>query len=111
MEVTAKSRYVRIAPSKARDLAREIAGKDVAEALRVTSLSRRKAALLIGKTLKSAVANAENNHNLSADALVVRAAVVDQGPTQRRYWPRSRGMASPIQKRTSHITIVLAERD
>jgi large subunit ribosomal protein L22 len=99
-----------MSPSKARDLAREIAGKSVAEALRVTSLSRRKAALLIGKTLKSAVANAENNHQLSADDLVVRSAVVDQGPTLRRFWPRARGMASPIQKRTSHITIVLADR-
>ena len=99
-----------MSPSKARDLAREIAGKTVAEALRITSLNRRKAALLIGKTLKSAVANAENNHQLSADDLVVRSAVVDQGPTLRRFWPRARGMASPIQKRTSHITIVLADR-
>ena len=109
MEVTAKTKYVRISPSKARDLARAISGKPVAEALRLTALSPRKAAFLIGKTLKSAVANAENNHELSADDLVVKQATVDQGPTLRRYWPRSRGMASPILKRTSHITIVLAD--
>ncbi len=109
MEVTAKTRYVRISPDKARDFARDISGKSVADALRMTSLSRRKAAFLIGKTLKSAVANAENNHELSAETLVVKQASVDQGPTLRRYWPRSRGMASPIAKRTSHITIVLAD--
>lgn len=109
MEVTAKTRYVRISPEKARDVARLISGKTVAEALRLTSLSPRKAAFLIGKTLKSAVANAENNHELSAEALVVKKAAVDKGPVLRRYWPRSRGMASPILKRTSHITIVLGD--
>lgn len=109
MDITAKIKYARIAPRKARDLARAIQGRPVAEALRATEVSERKAAGLIGKTLKSAIANAEHNHKVSADALRVKSAVVDGGPVLKRFWPRSRGMASPIQKRTSHISIVLTD--
>jgi len=109
MDITAKSRYARISPSKARDLARAIRGKGVGEALRITELSERKGAFLIGKTLKSAIANAENNAKLSADDLVVKEAIVDQGPSLKRYWPRSRGMVSPVLKRTSHIRITLTD--
>lgn len=109
MEVKATARYVRISPLKARDLARAIQGLSVEDALKVTAFNERKAAALIGKTLKSAVANAENTHALSADKLVVKEAVVTDGPRLRRFWPRSRGMASPILKRTSHIRIVLSD--
>lgn len=109
MDIVATTRFVRISPEKARDLARAIQGKQVPEALRMTDFSERKAAFLIRKTLHSAIANAENNHDLSADALVVREAVVDAGPILKRSRPRSRGMAHPIRKRMSHIRIVLSD--
>ena len=109
MEVTAVTKYVRMSCSKARDLARAIQGQTVAEALRITEFSERKAAFQIGKTLKSAIANAENNASLSADTLTVRLAVVEPGPHMKRYWPRARGSASPILKKTSHIRIVLTD--
>jgi len=109
MEVTSISKFVRISPTKVRDLARAIQGKRVADALKVTEFSERKGAFLLGKTLKSAVANAENNAGLSADKLVVRMAVVEEGPRIKRFMPRARGSASPILKRTSHLRIVLTD--
>lgn len=109
MEVIAVNKFVRMSPSKARDLARAIQGKTVADALKITEFSERKAGLQIGKTLKSAIANAENNASLSADNLVVKMAVVEDGPRLKRFWPRARGSASPILKRTSHVRIVLTD--
>ena len=109
MEVKAITKYVRISPSKARDMARAIQGLPVLEALKLTQFSERKAAFQIRKTLKSAIANAENNNNLSADTLTVREAVIEEGPTLKRWWPRARGMVSPIKKRTSHIKITLTD--
>jgi large subunit ribosomal protein L22 len=109
MEVQAIARFVRLSPHKARDLARHIRGLPVAEALEVTQFSPRKAAALLGKTLKSAIANAENNADLSAEKLRVKEAVVNEGPRLKRYWPRARGSASPILKRTCHISIVLTD--
>jgi large subunit ribosomal protein L22 len=94
---------------KARDFARAIQGRPVGEALRMTALSERKAALEIGKTLKSAIANAENNEDLDVDSLWVKEAVVDEGPRMKRYWPRARGMVRHIVKKTSHIKIVLTD--
>jgi large subunit ribosomal protein L22 len=84
-------------------------GRSVPEALNITQASRRKAAFQLGKTLKSAIANAENNAGLSAEELYVKEAVVDEGPRMRRYWPRARGMVSPIQKKFSHIRIILSD--
>ena len=110
MEVRATTKYVRISPMKARDLARAITGLPVPQALQVTEFTKRKAAFHLGKTLKSAVANAENNDGLSADELYVKQAAVEEGPIIKRYRPRARGMASPIQKRTSHIKIVLTDK-
>ncbi len=109
MEVRSLHRYARISPHKARDVAREIQGMPVSVALDVLSFTPRKAAHLIGKTLKSALANAENNHELPVDGLVVKEAVVDVGPTLKRFKPRARGSAGPIRKRTSHISIVLTD--
>jgi large subunit ribosomal protein L22 len=109
MEVRSLYRYARISPQKARDVAREIQGMPVSAALDVLSFTPRKAAHLIGKTLKSALANAENNHELAVDGLVVKEAVVDVGPTLKRFKPRARGSAGPIRKRTSHISIVLTD--
>ena len=111
MEVMALTRYARISPSKMRDLASAIRGLPVQDALKTIQHSHRKGALLVLKTLKSAIANAENNAKLSGDTLHVKEAVIEAGPTLKRYRPCARGMAHHISKRTSHIKIVLAEKD
>jgi|ERR1043166_2396442 large subunit ribosomal protein L22 len=109
MEVRSIYKYARISAFKAREVTREIQGLPVSAALDLLTFTPKKAAFLIGKTLKSAIANAENNANLKPDGLVVKEAVVDEGPTLKRIMARARGSASPIQKRTSHIRIVLSD--
>lgn len=109
MEVRSIYKYARISPKKARDVAREIQGLPVSDAIDTLNFTPKKAAFLIGKTLKSAVANAENNHDLVADNLRVKEANVSEGPSFRRFKPRARGSASAIKKRTSHIYIVLTD--
>ena len=110
MEVSATTKYVRMSPVKARDIAAEIRGLSVAEALRITDFNARKAAAQIGRTLKSAIANAKSNEDVSADQLFVKDAVVNGGPVIKRFRPRARGSASSIHKRTAHITVVLTDR-
>ena len=109
MEVRSTYKYARISPFKAREVTREIQGLPVSAALDLLTFTPKKAALLIGKTLKSAIANAENNANLKPDGLVVKEAIVGEGPTLKRIMARARGSASRIQKRTSHIRIVLSD--
>ena len=109
MDIAAKTKFARMAPTKARDLARRVQGLPVSEALKITQFSERKAAALLGKTLKSAVANAENRAKLPVDKLRVKLAVIEEGPRQRRFWARSRGSASPILKRMCHIRVVLTD--
>ena len=109
MEVRSTYKYARISPFKVREVTREIQGLPVSAALDILAFTPKKAAFLISKTLKSAVANAENNANLKADGLVVKEAVVGEGPTLRRIMARARGSASRILKRTSHIRIVLTD--
>lgn len=109
MEVKAISRNLRISASKGRDLARAIKGKSVTEALKITEFSPRKAAVLLSSAIKSAAANASHNHGLDVDNLVVVKAIFDKGVSMRRFWPRARGSASPIEKQTSHITVVLSD--
>lgn len=109
MEVRSVYKYARISPLKARDVAREIQGMPVSAALDTLQYTPKKSAVLIEKTLKSAIANAENNHDLDSDSLVIRTAMVGEGPSFRRFKPRARGSASPIQKRTAHITIILSD--
>src|SRR5918911_4187159 len=109
MEVRSIYKYARISPFKVREVTREIQGLPVSAALDVLSFTPKKAASLINKTLKSAVANAENNANLKVDGLVVKEAVVGEGPTIKRIMARARGSASRIIKRTSHIRIVLSD--
>lgn len=108
MEVISLHRSARISPLKARDVARRIQGLPVATAINVLDFTPRKAASLIGKTLKAAVANAENNHDLMPDTLFVKEATVTDGPTFKRFRPRARGSAGAIRKRTSHIRVVLS---
>jgi large subunit ribosomal protein L22 len=109
MEVRSIYRYARISPFKVREVTREIQGLPVSAALDVLAFTPKKAAFLINKTLKSAIANAENNANLKADGLVVKEAVVGEGPTFKRMMARARGSGSRILKRTSHIRIVLSD--
>ena len=109
MEVTSTYRHVRISAFKAREVTREIQGLPVSAALDIVAFSPKKAAALIAKTLKSAVANAENNNDLRVDKLVVKEATIGEGPTIKRFRPKARGSAGPILKRTSHIRIVLTD--
>src|SRR5438034_193056 len=109
MEVRSTYKYARISPFKVREVTREIQGLPVSAALDLLAFTPKKAAFLIGKTLKSAIANAENNANLKPDGLVVKEAVVGEGPTLKRIMARARGSASGILKRTSHIRIVLSD--
>ena len=106
MEVKAVYKYARISAKKMRDIAQEIQGLSVSQATDILSYTPKKGAYLLNKTLKSALANAENNAELSVDTLVV-----DEGPTMRRTMPRARGSANMIRKRTSHITVVLADQE
>jgi len=92
-----------------REVTREIQGLPASAALDLLAFTPKKAAFLIGKTLKSAIANAENNANLKPDTLVVKEAIVGEGPTFKRIMARARGSASRILKRTSHIRIVLSD--
>ncbi len=109
MQIRSIYRGARISAFKAREVTREIQGLPVAAALDVVAFSPKKAAVMIAKTLKSAIANAENNNNLRADRLVVQEATVGEGPTFKRSQPKARGSAGPIRKRTSHIRIILTD--
>jgi large subunit ribosomal protein L22 len=109
MEVRSIYKYARISPFKVREVTREIQGLPVSAALDLLAFTPKKAAFLIGKTLKSAIANAENKANLKPDGLVVKEAIVGEGPTLKRMMPRARGSGSRILKRTSHIRIVLSD--
>jgi large subunit ribosomal protein L22 len=109
MQIKSIYRGARISAFKCREVTREIQGLPVATALDILAFTPRKAATLVAKTLKSAIANAENNNNLRADRLVVQEATVGEGPTFKRFQPKARGSAGPIRKRTSHIRIILTD--
>ena len=109
MEVTAITRNVRMSAQKGRPLARKCQGLPVSAALQIVEFSPRKAAAVLSKTLKSAVANARNNANLDVDMLKVSLCVFDEGTRMRRFWPRARGSASPIAKRLCHCKVVLTD--
>src|SRR6266542_2148856 len=110
-EVRAVAKWVRVSPRKARLVVDNIRGRTVPEARTVLAFTDRAAAREIDKVLRSAVANAEANHGLAGDDLVVSAAFVDDGLTIKRWRPQARGRAHPIRKRTCHITIKLATPD
>jgi len=109
MKVRAHNRFVRQSPSKVRRVLDLVRGLPVEEAEHVLRLTNRAAAKPIAKTLSSAVANAEHNHALDPEDLVIAEAFADEGPTLRRFKPRARGRATRIDKRTSHITIVVSD--
>ena len=104
----ATAKTVRIPARKARLVIDLIRGKNVADAMGILKFTPRSGARLIEKVLKSAVANAENNFDLDVEDLYVSEAFVNEGPTMKRFRPRAKGSASPINKRTSHITVVVS---
>jgi large subunit ribosomal protein L22 len=106
--VRARARYVRTSARKARMICGQLRGKSVPEARAILAFTPREVARAWSKLLESAVANAESNHELLEDDLIVREAYADEGPTIRRFRPRAMGRATPIRKRTSHLTITLA---
>jgi len=104
------AKYIRISPSKVRIVINLIRGKQVDQALAILMYTPKAAAPIVEKLLNSAIANAENNLELPRDELYVAEVFADAGPTLKRYVARSRGSASPMLKRTSHITVVLATK-
>lgn len=108
METKAQAKYIRIAPRKVQVIIPTIKGRKVEEAIAILQFMPRKGARILRKILHSAVANAEQN-KVDIDTLVVKTVLVDGGPTLKRFMPRAMGRATPILKRTSHITVYLAE--
>ena len=104
------ARTVRIAPRKVRLVVDLIRGKQVGEAVAILHLTPKAASPVVEKVLKSAIANAEHNYEMDVNNLVVSEVFVDEGPTLKRFRPRAQGRASAINKRTSHITIVVSEK-
>ena len=111
MEARATAKYVRVSPRKARLVVDQVRGKDIATAREILMFSERAVSEVVEKVLNSAVANAENNHGMRTNNLVVKTTYVNEGPTLKRIRPRAKGSASPIRKRTSHITIIVAPRE
>ncbi|HOB12260.1 MAG TPA: 50S ribosomal protein L22 [Syntrophomonadaceae bacterium] len=111
MEARAIARYLRVSPFKARQVADLIRGKDVDEAVGILRYTNKKSAPMISKVLKSAIANAEHNYDMDTDALYVSEIYVDEGPIIKRMQPRAYGRADIRRHRTSHITVVVRERE
>jgi large subunit ribosomal protein L22 len=109
MQVKSIHRYAKISAFKAREVTRAIQGMPASDALDLLRFTPKKAAGLVLKTLKSAIANAENNNEANPSDLVVKEAVVGEGPTLKRFQPKARGSAGPIRKRTSHISVTVTD--
>ena len=107
MQAKAVAKYVRVSPRKARIVVDKIRGKEVVDALDILRFNERAISEVVSKVVASAAANAESKYGVRPENLVIKAAYVDEGPTMKRYRPRAKGSASPIMKRTSHITIIL----
>ena len=106
----AMARTVRVSPRKTRLVLDLIRGKNVADAIAILKFTPNKAARVVEKVLNSAIANAENNFGLEKANLVVSEAFANEGPTLKRFRPRAKGSASPINKRTTHVTVVVSEK-
>ncbi|MGL5540418.1 MAG: 50S ribosomal protein L22 [Erysipelotrichaceae bacterium] len=111
MEVKATAKTLRIPPRKARLVIDLIRGKSVEEAAAILKFTPNHAATAVSKVLKSAVSNAVNNNGMNEENLYVKACYANEGVTLKRFMPRAKGSASAIHKRTSHITVVVAERN
>jgi len=108
-EVKAVLKFVRISPQKVRKLVDSIKGKPAEAAIDILKFMPQKGAAIVEKVVRSAVANAEQNHNMDIDSLIVKNVVADQGPTLKRFRARARGRGTRILKRTAHITVVLSD--
>jgi large subunit ribosomal protein L22 len=111
MQAIARLKYARVSAQKARLVADQVRGKPVGSALQLLTFSNKKAAQLVKKALESAIANAEHNEGADVDELKVSAICVDEGPAFKRIEPRAKGRANRILKRTSHITVTVAEQE
>jgi large subunit ribosomal protein L22 len=111
MEARAIARYLRVSPFKARQVADLVRGKDVKEALGILRYTNKKSSPLISKVVKSAIANAEHNYDMDSDELYISEIQINEGPTLKRMRPRAYGRADVRRHRTSHITVVLRERE
>lgn len=110
MESKALARQIRISPQKARLIADLVRGKDVADAINTLKFMPKKGARIMRKVIESALANASQNESIDIDTLYVKTVFIDGGPMLKRIMPRAQGRANRILKRTSHITVVLAEQ-
>jgi large subunit ribosomal protein L22 len=111
MEVKAQVKHIRISPQKVRGVIELVRGKPVNEAVAILAILPHKGARFLRKLVKSAVANAENNYDLKADSLYIYRISADAGPSLPRFLPRARGRADRIKKRSSHLTVVVKERE
>lgn len=109
MEVKAVAKHVRISPQKVRKIIGEIKGMRVERGLSSLKFMPQKASSIVEKVLKSAVANADHNNDMDVDSLIVKNIIVDSGPSLKRFRPRARGRGARILKRTSHITVIVAD--
>jgi len=110
VEAKAIARYVRLTPRKARLVADLVRGKSALQALDILTFTNKKAAVVLKKTLASAIANATNNFNMNEENLYVAKVMVDEGPILKRVMPRAMGRADIIHKKTAHVTVVVAEK-
>lgn len=111
MEAKAVAKYIRVAPNKARQVVNMIRGKQVDEARAILKYTPKRVASVVAKVLDSAIANAEHNFDMDRENLFVSKVYVDGGPTMKRFKPRALGRADLIRKRTSHITVVVGEKE
>jgi large subunit ribosomal protein L22 len=112
MEAKATARYVRVSPRKVRQLVDEVRGRDVGKALDLLDYTPRPVAKMVSKLIRSAISNAVNKEGrIDVDDLYIKRLIVGDGPRMKRWMPRARGRATPIIKRSSHITVVVAERE
>jgi len=111
VEAKAVAKYIRVAPNKARQVVNMIRGKQVDEARAILKYTPKRVASVVAKVLDSAIANAEHNFDMDRENLFVSKVYVDGGPTMKRFKPRALGRADLIRKRTSHITVVVGEKE
>ncbi len=109
MEAKAIGKFIRVSPRKTRIVARNVVGKPVEDAMNILKFTPQKGAEVIRAVMRSALANAEQQTNVNVDALIVKQVIVNEGPSWKRFMPRAQGRATSIQKRTSHVTVILAE--
>lgn len=109
MEAKAIGKFIRVSPRKTRIVAKNVVGRPVEDAMNILKFTPQKGAEVIRAVMRSALANAENNNGMNVDSLIVKEILVNEGPTWKRFMPRAQGRATSIRKRTSHVTVILAE--